>query len=328
MTTFMRKILVTGSSGMIGTHLSVRLRELGYEVVGADRRPNRWRPELDAATVDVDLRDLGAVMERLPGDADLVIHLAANARVHNLVIDPTLAHDNITTAFNMLEYCRRRGVKRFMFASSREVYGNSDQVVHREDDTKLIHCESAYSASKMTGEAMCWAYRRCYGIDAIVFRFSNVYGRYDVSDRVIPLFIRRAAMGEDLVVFGEHKLLDFTYIDDTVAGIVGAIWRFDTAKNETFNLACGSGFSIMDLAHNLKRMIGSSSKVAVLENRTGEVVKYVADISKARALLGFNPSTPIDQGLERTVEWYKDFSKGDLASLEREETVHKLVARP
>lgn len=323
----MRKILVTGSSGMIGTHLAVRLRELGYDVIGADWRPNRWRQDLDAVTVNVDLRVLDDVMEKIPGGVDLVIHLAANARVHNLVVDPTLAHDNITTTFNVLEYARRNGVKRFMFASSREVYGNSDQVVHREDDTRLIHCESAYSASKMTGEALCWAYRRCYGIDAIVFRFSNVYGRYDFSDRVIPLFIRRAASGGELVVFGEHKLLDFTYIDDTVTGIVGAIRRFDTAKNETFNLACGSGFSLMDLAENLKRMIGSASKITVLENRTGEVVKYVADISKAKALLGFSPSTPIEVGLERTVEWYKTSANGDLANLGQEETVRPLIAQ-
>ena len=117
-----------------------------------------------------------------------------------------------------------------MFSSSREVYGNSDKVIHNEDEAYVKNCESPYTASKVGGEALVHSYQQCYDIDFVIFRFSNVYGMYDGSDRVIPLFIERAKQGNDLLVFGKEKLLDFTYIDDCVGGVILGIKNFGKIK--------------------------------------------------------------------------------------------------
>ena len=233
-----QKILVTGSSGTIGTRLCELLLKTGYNVLGTDIRSNPWNQTIDKLTIIADLcrkEDLG----RLPADVDMVIHLAANARVYNLVVDPALARDNFEMLFNILEFCRRHSIPGFLFSSSREVYGNSDHAVHTETDASVLSCESPYTASKIGGEALVHAYHQCYGMDFIITRFSNVYGMYDTSDRVIPLFIRLTREDQDLVVYGKDKLLDFSYIDDTVAGIMRCIGKFPEVKNEVFNIASG-----------------------------------------------------------------------------------------
>jgi UDP-glucose 4-epimerase len=148
------------------------------------------------------------------------------------------------------------------------------------------------------------AYSRCYGIDHVTFRFSNVYGMYDDSVRVVPLFLRLARANEPLTVFGKEKCLDFTYIDDTVAGIIAAIDKFETAKNSVYNLAYGEGTTILKLAEDAISLTGSSSKITMGEPRTGEVIRYIADISKAKKALGYSPKVGFDEGVRKAVEWY------------------------
>jgi UDP-glucose 4-epimerase len=172
-----------------------------------------------------------------------------------------------------------------MFASSREVYGNTREPVHAEDDVHVSMCESPYTASKLGGEALVHAYAQCYGIDFIIMRFSNVYGMYDDSDRVIPLFIRSTKAGRDLVIYGKDKMLDFTYIDDAVDGVVKCIGKFDAAKNDVYNLAFGEGVAITRVAELIRSRTGSKSRIKTGEKRTGEVVRFVADITKARKKL-------------------------------------------
>ncbi|MBU2213274.1 SDR family NAD(P)-dependent oxidoreductase [Patescibacteria group bacterium] len=298
------KILVTGSSGTIGTRLCEKLLEKGHEVVGADWKPNKWKSDLDKITLSVDLRD-EAQLKKLPTDVDVIMHLAANARVYDLVKEPDMARDNFLSTYNTLEFARKNGIRRFIFTSSRETYGNDTNDAHTEDMVRVDNCESAYTASKIGGEALVKAYWRCYGIDGIVFRLSNVYGMYDDSDRVVPLFIRQAKANETLIVFGEEKSLDFTYINDTANGLILALDKFEAAKNETINLAFGEATSIMQLAEVIKNLLGSQSEIRVEKNRPGEVVQYIADISKAKKLLGYDPKTPFDEGIKKTVEWYK-----------------------
>ncbi len=302
------KILVTGSSGTIGTRLCEELIKKGKEVVGVDWRSNRWNETVNALTINIDLRDKEAVLEKLPKEVCVVVHLAANARVYNLVKTPLLARDNFETLFNILEYTRKNNVRRFIFASSREVYGNSDRVVHQEDESYVKNCESPYTASKIGGEALVHSYRQCYGIDFLIFRFSNVYGMYDDGDRVVPLFIKLCKEGRDLVIFGKNKLLDFTYIDDAVEGIIRGIERFETAKNNVFNLSHGEGVLIFDLAQLLRKNLKAKNEIKIEENRLGEVVKYVADISKAKEKLGYYPKTDIVRGIERSIKWYGSLS--------------------
>ncbi|MCF7845144.1 MAG: SDR family NAD(P)-dependent oxidoreductase [Kiritimatiellales bacterium] len=297
------KILVTGSSGTIGTRLCEKLLENGHEVVGTDWKPNKWQSAVDDITINVDLRD-GAQLDKLPTDIDTVIHLAANARVYELVKEPDMARDNFLSTYNTLEFARKNNIKRFIFTSSRETYGNDTNDPHTEDMMRVDNCESAYTASKIGGEALMKAYWRCYGIDGIVFRLSNVYGMYDDSDRVIPLFIRQAQANETLTIFGKEKCLDFTYIDDTVSGIMLALDKFEDAKNQTINLAFGSATTLVRLAEVVKELLGSNSEMKISDNRPGEVVQYIADISKAQKLLGYAPKTSFDEGIKKSVEWY------------------------
>jgi len=297
------KILVTGSSGTIGTRLCERLLADGHDVVGADWVANKWQPSVQAVTIDADLRDPEAV-KKLPTDVEAVIHLAANARVHDLVIDPDRALDNVKDTYNMLEFARRNGIKKFFFASSRETYGNIPaQDSYTEDMARMENCASPYTASKIAGEAFVESYTRCYGVDHVIIRFSNVYGMYDESDRVVPLFFRKCKKNEPLTIFGE-KCLDFTYIDDAIDGIVKALMHFETAKNATYNLAYGEGSTITALAELMKELLGSTSEVTLGKMRTGEIGRYIANVGKAKKAFGYDPKTPFVEGVKKSVEWY------------------------
>ncbi|MFA7681747.1 MAG: SDR family NAD(P)-dependent oxidoreductase [Candidatus Peribacteraceae bacterium] len=297
------KVLVTGSSGTVGTRLCEKLLAQGSEVVGVDWRSNEWKPEIDALTIKADLRDEASI-DLLPKDVDAVAHLAANARVYELVKDTSQARDNFITTFNVLEFARRNAIPRFLFTSSRETYGNTHDPVCTEDKARIENCESAYTASKIGGEALVEAYKRCYGMGTVIVRLSNVYGMYDNSDRVVPLFIRQAKAGELLTVFGEEKCLDFTYIDDTMQGLLLILEKFDDVKNETYNIAYGKGTTIVHLAEIIKELLGSSSEIRIDNNRPGEVIKYTADIAKARRALGFAPTISFEDGIRKTIEWY------------------------
>jgi len=233
------------------------------------------------------------------------VHLAANARVYELVEHPDRARDNFLSTFNALEFARKNGVKKFLFASSREAYGNVETKVLTEDMVQINNCESPYTASKVGGEALVHSYKECYGIDSVIFRFSNVYGMYDESERVVPLFIKKARTGETLTVFGKDKCLDFTYIDDCVDGIILTIEKFDAVKNDTYNIAFGEGNTLLLLAEKIKELMQSTSEIAVESSRTGEVIHYVANISKARERLGYAPKVPFKEGVECSVDWYR-----------------------
>jgi UDP-glucose 4-epimerase len=304
------KILVTGSSGTIGTRLCETLLDMGHTVVGADWEKCVWQKRIEDMRIDIDLRDK-AQFSKLPTDVDMIIHLAANARVYELVENPDRALDNCIDTFNVLEFARKNGIKKMMFASSRETYGNihlPDGQKYDEAKAHFMTCESPYTASKIAGEAFFEAYKRCYGIETVIIRFSNVYGMYDNSIRVVPLFFRQAKAGETLKVFGEKKFLDFTYIDDAVQGVTKIVTHWDKAKNETYNLAYGEGTTILHLAEEMKRLLKSDSKIEIGSARIGEVTHYIADISRAQKTFGYAPETNFAEGLQKSVEWYEENS--------------------
>lgn len=298
-----KNILVTGSSGTIGTRLCEKLLACGYNVTGVDKRSNQWNRKIDKITIIADLCDKNTLLS-LPNDIDMVIHLAANARVYNLVVDPSLARDNFEMLFNVMEYCRGNNIKKVFFSSSREVYGNSGLPIHTENEAYVRHCESPYTATKIGGEALVHAYRQCYGINFVIARFSNVYGMYDDSDRVIPLFIRQTLNNEDLTIFGKDKVLDFTYIDDTVDGIIKCIEHFSQEKNSVFNLASGTSIPIIDVAKQIIQGMSGKNSIVLNENRPGEVIRSSIDISKAQKKLGYSPKTQIQEGIKKSIEWY------------------------
>lgn len=301
------RILVTGSSGTIGTRLCERLLEAGHTITGVDWRQNTWNPALDRITVIKDLREPEGWND-IPKDVDAIIHLAANARVYDLVKEPVRALDNFTTTFHMLEFARKAGIKKFLFSSSREVYGNAEARTFTENKISVDLCESPYTASKIGSEAAVQAYRRCYGLKACILRFSNVYGMYDDSDRIVPLFIRLARKHETMTIFGEGKCLDFTYIDDTVTGVIQALENIDACDGEVFNIAYGSGTMLVQLANVIKELTGSSSQIVMGQPRLGEVTYYVADITKAKKMLGFSPKVSFEEGIQKTVDWYAKHS--------------------
>jgi len=304
------KVLVTGSSGMIGTALCEELVRREYRVTGADLRHNKWSEDVDRATLIYDLRARSS-FDMLPKDIDMVVHLAANARVFQTVTGPILARDNFEMLFNVLEFCRLSNIRRSIFASSREVYGDADKVSLREDEVTLSNCRSPYAATKVAAEALVAAYHHCYGIARIVLRFSNVYGKYDDSDRVIPLFIKQAWKGDNLTVFGKEKLLDFTYISDCIDGIMRCIEGFDEFKGSVFNIASGKGTTLLQLASSIQNAVGARGEIIVKETRAGEATKFVADISRAKELLDYEPRVSLDTGIERTIRWYKDANGPD-----------------
>ena len=263
------RVLITGSSGQIGTNLALRLQADGHDVFGVDKRQNPWTDEFRYL-----LQDLAGHYAPFPGgingveypEVDVVVHLAAHAKVHQLVQQPHRALENVMMTFNVLEYARQQRVP-IVFSSSREVYGD----VHRfeeygEQVADFAYTESTYSASKISGEAFVYSYARCYGLPYLVFRFSNVYGRFD-NDlhrmvRVLPLFTHAITRGEPITVYGgREKTLDFTYVDDCVDGIVRGIEALveNRVVNQTINLAYGQGNTLVYAAERIAAELGTAA---------------------------------------------------------------------
>ncbi len=300
------RILITGSSGQIGTNVALALLERGDRVVGLDARPNTWTQAVE--TVQCDLTRLAPGELPVSGRFDAVLHLAAHAKVFELVEHPVRALENMQMAFNVLEYCRRSRTP-ILFGSSREVYGDIHRHITDESEADFVVAESPYSASKIAGEAYIYSYAKCYDLPCLVFRFSNVYGRYDCDierlERVIPLFIRRIAAGEPIVVYGAEKVLDFTYVDDCTAGVLAGIDALVGGKvrRETINLAFGQGATLVDLVNLISLALRAEPQVRYEPARAGEVTRYVADLSKARELLGYKPRVPLTAGVPLAIEW-------------------------
>jgi nucleoside-diphosphate-sugar epimerase len=308
-------VLITGSSGQIGTNLGLRLLREGHSVFGVDKRRNTWTDAFPTLLQDLAGRyppfrgGIGGV--EYP-EVALVVHLAAHAKVHQLVAQPHRALENQVMTFNVLEFCRGVEVP-VVFSSTREVYGD----VHRfegygEATADFAFTESPYSASKIAAEALIYSYARCYGLPYLVFRFSNVYGRYD-NDlhrmvRVLPLFTHLMLQGERVTVFGRDKVLDFTYVDDCVDGIARGVAALanGSVRNETINLAYGQGNTLLRAAELIAQELDVEPAIDTAPARLGEVTHYIADIRKAGDLLAWKPTTSLDDGIPKAVAWFRE----------------------
>lgn len=307
-------ILITGSSGQIGTNLGLKLLEQGHTILGIDKRPNTWTNKIPMKELDL-TSDCGArLIELISGyEISLIVHLAAHAKVFELVREPSRALENVVMTFHSAEAARQTGIP-IIFASSREVYGDIHRHLTKESYADFVVAESPYSASKISGEAFIYSYAQCYGMPYIVFRFSNVYGRFDNDlermERVTPLFIEKISKDEPIVIFGKEKVLDFTYVDDCVQGIMLGIEKLHSGevKNQTFNLAYGEGNSLETLALLIAKEFGKEPDITFKPTQSGEVTRYIADISHARELLGYSPSTPFAEGIPKAIAWASEFS--------------------
>ncbi len=306
------RVLITGSSGQIGTNLGLRLQREGHYVFGVDNRPNTWTNEIETLMQDLSIPyrnfDKGIGNVPYPENIDIVVHFAAHAKVHELVEQPYRALENIQMSFNALEFCRSRNIP-IIFGSTREVYGDIHRYITEESHADFAYTESPYAASKISGEALVYSYAACYNIPYLVFRFSNVYGRYDNDlqrmERVIPLFIKKIYHEEPIVVYGENKVLDFTYIDDCISGVRAGIDLLVEGQpaNQTINLAYGQGNSLIDMATFIGEELGKAPNMSVEPSRVGEVTHYIANVGKARAMLDYTPTTPLREGIAKSVRW-------------------------
>lgn len=317
------KILITGSSGQVGTNLGLALLKQHATVLGIDRRKNTWTDQIPTLQRDIaadgmpSLAELSLAVAGF-GKPDLVVHLAANAKVHELVKDPRRAHENATTAFNVLEFCREHDLP-IIFSSSREVYGRPQPPTVSEDTTDVFHILSPYAAYKMADEMLIYAYSNCYNLKYLVFRLSNVYGRFD-SDlqrmtRVIHIFIDQMSRGEPITIYDRGKLIDFTYIDDCVNAFLLGIQKLLNGEvaNETMNISSGSPATLYHLAQTIGKVLGVEPQIIDKPIQPGEIKFYVADLTRAKLLLGFEPQTPFEEGIRRAVDWVLAWNRQRMA---------------
>jgi nucleoside-diphosphate-sugar epimerase len=309
------RILISGSSGQIGTNLAQRLLGDGHEVVGIDHRPNTWTDAVPTHLLDLSQPQPIAAQRIGPydlGRIDAIVHLAAHAKVHALVERPLGALENHVMVTNALELARLSRVP-ILLASSREVYGNGVAAGRPvpESAADFRNAPSPYAAMKLASEALASSYKRCYGVPFAVIRFSNVYGRYDSDmerlERAIWVFAQRIGEGRAVPVFGAEKTLDFTYVDDAVDGTYRCLMRLVAGDagvvGETFNLAYGQGSRLLDVVHLIARTLEQEPSLDVQDARPGEVTWYVADLTKAKDRLGYAPQVPVSVGIPRALEW-------------------------
>ncbi|NVM17706.1 MAG: GDP-mannose 4,6-dehydratase [Candidatus Lokiarchaeota archaeon] len=302
------KILITGSSGFIGSALKRLLEEKFIEIVTYDIKEN----QLD------DVRDFSALQTKVIG-VDGIIHLAAVSRVKIAHENPLeCINTNIGGIINVLESARTLISEDkhpwVIFGSSREVYGEPLNLpVVETSNRKAIN---VYGVSKLSGEELCKVYVENYGLKIRVLRFSNVYtGINDHLDRVIPKFILHAFNGEDLVINGSgEEIFDFTYISDTIQGIWGTIQEIERNSHlfDDFNLSTGVPVSLKELAEIIIQKTRSSSRVKYTKSRSYDVNKFYADPEKARKKIGFSPKTTLEKGVVLVIKELKSLKKGKI----------------
>ena len=307
--------LVTGGAGFIGSHVAGRLLADGHRVRVLDNFSTGSRANLDlgaarAAHLDVvegDIRDLGTV-EAASRGVDVVFHQAAMRSVPRSVKDPLGANDNnVTGTLNVLEAARRAGARRVVYASSSSVYGDRPDLPKREDQTPAP--VSPYAVSKAAGEQYAAVWSRLYGVETVGLRYFNVFGpKQDPASEyaaVIPRFILWALRRAPLEVHGDGtQSRDFTYIENVVEANLLA-GRSPDATGEVFNVGCGSRVSLLAIIASLERLVGRPLQRNHTPGRAGDVAHTLADVSKAKRLLGYTPLVSFDDGLQRTFEFFK-----------------------
>ena len=307
--------LVTGGAGFIGSHVAARLLADGHRVRVLDNFSTGSRANLDhgaahAAHLDVvegDIRDLGTV-EAASRGVDVVFHQAAMRSVPRSVKDPLGANDNnVTGTLNVLEAARRAGARRVVYASSSSVYGDRPDLPKREDQTPAPI--SPYAVSKAAGEQYAAVWSRLYGVETVGLRYFNVFGpKQDPASEyaaVIPRFILWALQRAPLEVHGDGtQSRDFTYIDNVVEANLLA-GRAPGAAGEVFNVGCGSRVSLLAIIASLEGLVGRPLQRNHTPGRAGDVAHTLADVSKAKRLLGYTPLVTFDDGLQRTFEFFK-----------------------
>lgn len=315
----MKRILVTGGAGFIGSHLIDRLMAEGEsQVTVVDNFNDFYDPAIKRANIArhldrqefniveanlADSRAIGELFERSP--FDVIVHLAARAGVRPSLEAP-LAYEetNVRGTYVLLESARSHGVPHFVFGSSSSVYGINSKVPFSEDDP-IAKPISPYAATKIAGEAACHTYSYLYGMRVVCLRFFTVYGARQRPDLAIHKFARLIAEGRPIPVFGDGGTRrDYTYIDDIISGVVAAI-NYTGSQFEVVNLGESDTVELRRLVELLETALDKQAIIDRQPTQPGDVPLTYADVSKARRLLGYNPQTRIEAGIEKFISWFK-----------------------
>jgi nucleoside-diphosphate-sugar epimerase len=301
------KVLVTGGGGFIGSHLVERLLRDGNEVRVLDNfatghHANLAEVKSEIELVEGDIQSYERVHNAVRG-CELVFHIAALPSVPRSIQDPlTSTASNVTGTLNALLAARDEDVRRVVFASSSSVYGPQREFPQREE--AAARPISPYGVSKLAAEGYCRAFTRVYGLETVALRYFNVFGpRQDPLSQyaaVIPKFITAVLAGERPVIFGDgEQSRDFTYIDNTIDGTVLAATA-ERVAGETFNVACGEATTLNELLRHIGELSGKPVEATHAERQPGDLPRSLADISRAREALGYEPAVDVRSGLERT----------------------------
>ena len=321
----MKRILVTGAAGFIGSHVATRLLDDGHAVVGLDNLNDYYDPTLKEARLArlvgrdrfaferIDLQDR-AGMERVfaAGRFDVVIHLAAQAGVRYSLTNPhAYIESNLAGFTNVLEGCRHHGVEHLLYASSSSVYGNNKKLPFSEKDN-VDHPVSLYAATKKANELMAHTYAHLYGLPVTGLRFFTVYGPWGRPDMAAFLFTKAILDGRPIQVFNRGDMRrDFTYIDDIVEGIVRLVDAPPAGEPPyaLYNIGNNAPVPLLDFIATIEELLGIEAQKELLPMQPGDVSATYADIDALSAAVGFAPSTPLRDGLARFVDWYREYYK-------------------
>ena len=322
------RVLVTGAAGFIGSSVAEALVRRGDEVVGIDN----FNEFYDPAIKEANIRDVAAVASASPGafqlhrldltrddeaidrlfDAaatrpDVILHLAAWAGVRPSIKKPLVyTANNVEATTKLLERARAGGIQPFVFASSSSVYGARKTVPFREDD-RVDDPISPYAATKKAGELIGYTYHHLHGISFSGLRFFTVYGPRQRPEMAIHLFAQRILDGVPIRMHGDgSSSRDYTYIDDIVAGVVAAIDRCASHEEyRIYNLGGSETTTLRDLISQIEAACGRTAQIDQVGDQPGDVPRTFADISRAKAELGYDPQTPVSAGIPKFVEWLK-----------------------
>lgn len=309
------KILVTGGAGFIGSHLCEALLTEGADLVVIDDFNDFYDPAIkrgniagfrDKITlVEGDIRDDALVTSLFREHRfDKVFHLAARAGVRPSIDDPRLYFTtNIDGTFNLLDACRHHGSPRFIFASSSSVYGINEKVPFSESDT-IERTISPYAATKISGEQICSNYSYLFGVRCSCLRFFTVYGPRQRPDLAISKFTRSIRDGRPIDRYGDGSTArDYTYVEDIIRGVLAAAKYTDVSPFEIFNLGGSATTTLEELISMISRTVGREAIIRQLPDQPGDVPRTYADVAKAKELLGYEPETPIVEGIAKYVAW-------------------------
>jgi len=308
------RILVTGGAGFIGSHLVEKLLAAGHDVEIIDDFNDFYDPQIkrkniagfsgDVKVHDVDLRNNDAVRNLFRRQKfEMIAHLAARAGVRPSIQQPKLYYDtNVAGTLHLLEAAHLTGVGRFIFASSSSVYGASKKTPFSEDQP-LTQTLSPYAATKIAGEFLCSTFSHLYQMRVVALRYFTVYGPRQRPDLAIHQFTKKIHAGKPIDQFGDGTTRrDYTYIDDIVQGTMAAL-KYEGARFDIFNLGESETIQLKDLIAAIENVLGKKAKINQLPEQPGDMPLTCADISKAKKLLGYNPSTKFEDGLPRFVDW-------------------------